>query len=55
MSGLRLHISLKEQVQQHPFSANLGEVQRLVQPVPESNELWDFFKSPVLVRLDDVL
>lgn len=30
-------------------------MQRLVQPVPEGDELWDLLKSAVLVRLDDVL
>lgn len=49
------HISFKEQVQQHPFGADLGKVQRLVQSVSESNELWDFFKCSILIRLDDVL
>lgn len=49
------HICLQEQVQQHPLSADLSKVQRLVQPVPESNEFWDFLKGSVLVRLDDVL
>lgn len=49
------HIGLKEQVQQHPLSADLGKVQRLVQPVPESNELRDFLKRSVLIRLDDIL
>lgn len=49
------HISFKEQVQQHPFGADLGKVQRLVQSVSQSNELWDFFKSSILIRLDDIL
>lgn len=49
------HVGLEEQVQQHPLSADLGKVQRLVQPVPESDELWDLLKRSVLVRLDDIL
>lgn len=49
------HICLKEQVQQHPLGADLSKMQRLVQPVPESNELWDFLKRSVLIRLDDIL
>lgn len=49
------HVSFKEEVQQHPFRSDLGKVQRLVQSVSESNELWDLFKSSILIRLDDVL
>lgn len=49
------HVGLQEQVQQHALGAHLGKVQRLVQPVPERYELWDFLKRSVLVRLDDVL
>ncbi|TNN30302.1 hypothetical protein EYF80_059546 [Liparis tanakae] len=52
---LRSHVGLQEKVQQHPLRAHLGEVQRLVQPVPERYELWDLLKRPVLIRLDDVL
>ena len=49
------HVCLEEQVQQHPLSADLSKVQRLVQPVPESDELWDFLKRSVFIRLDDIL
>lgn len=49
------HVSFKEEVQQHPFRSDLGKVQRLVQSVSESNELWDLFKSSILIRLDDIL
>lgn len=49
------HVGLEEQVQQHPLSSDLGKVQRLVQSVPESDELGDLLKRTVLVRLDDVL
>lgn len=50
-----LHVRLQQQVQQHPLGADLSEVQRLVQPVPESDELGDLLERAVLVRLDDVL
>lgn len=49
------HVSFKEEVQQHPFRSDLGKVQRMVQSVSESNELGDFFKSSILIRLDDIL
>lgn len=48
------HVSLKEQVQKHPLSTDLGKVQWLVQPVPERYELRDFLKRSILICLDDI-